>query len=340
MGDKADLSGNDFLEYWEQDPETTVVALYLSRSATRAASGGWCRGSPRTSRWSRGEKSGHTAAGERAASSRTGALLAAADVTVDALFAHAGVLRAETVGEMFDVAGLLARQPLPRGEGVAVAHQRRRPRGPSARRACEAADLRIEPPSTATRARLAEGLAPEASTGNPVNMIASATAERGLRRGSAADHLLTDDLPIGRHRRRSRPPLAARAAEVGRAIAAAPEGADRPVLAVWLGADTPGAEDTGAVPALQHARVRGAGAGAGGPACAPPRRAAGPSVRGRRRRHRRPRRRSSPRAWAGCRRRCPATAALLGHLAGAEPARRLRAGRGRRPPRNSGAPSR
>jgi len=43
-------------------------------------------------------------------------------------------------------------------------------------------------------------------------------------------------------------PLAARAAEVARAIAAAAEGADRPVLAVWLGADTPGAADTGAVP--------------------------------------------------------------------------------------------
>ena len=65
-------------------------------------------------------KSGRAAAGERAASSRTGALLAASDVTVDALFAHAGVLRAETVGEMFDVAGLLARQPLPRGDRVAV----------------------------------------------------------------------------------------------------------------------------------------------------------------------------------------------------------------------------
>ena len=160
MGDKADLSGNDFLEYWEQDPDTAVLALYL-----------WSFGNPR--RFGRvvrritkdkpviAVKSGRTAAGERAASSRTAALLAASDVTVDALFAHAGVLRAETVGEMFDVAGLLARQPLPRGDRVAVLTNAGGP-GDLCAEACEAAGLRIEPPSAATRARLAEGLAPEA----------------------------------------------------------------------------------------------------------------------------------------------------------------------------------
>ena len=121
MGDKADLSGSDFLEYWEQDPDTAVLLLYLdsfgnprrfARVARRIT----------TAKPIVAVKSARTA-GRRAPSSRTGALLAAADVTVDALFAHAGVLRAETVGEMFDVAGLLARQPLPRRRPRRGAHQ-------------------------------------------------------------------------------------------------------------------------------------------------------------------------------------------------------------------------
>ena len=72
-------------------------------------------------------KSGRSAAGSRAASSHTGALLAASDSTVDALFRHAGVIRTGTVGELFDVAALLAGQPLPTGNRVAHRDQRRRP---------------------------------------------------------------------------------------------------------------------------------------------------------------------------------------------------------------------
>ena len=120
MGNKADLSGNDFLEYWEQDPDTAVIAA-LPRVVRQPAP--LRRGSRAAITQDKpviAVKSGRTAAGQRAASSHTGALLAASDVTVDALFAHAGVIRAETVGEMFDVAGLLARQPLPRGDRVAV----------------------------------------------------------------------------------------------------------------------------------------------------------------------------------------------------------------------------
>ena len=182
MGNKADLSGNDFLEYWAQDPDTAVLLLYLESFGNPRRFGRIARritnDKPIVA-----VKSGRTAAGQRAASSHTGALLAASDVTVDALFAHAGVLRAETVGEMFDVAGVLARQPLPRGDRVAVLTNAGGP-GILCADACEAEGLRILPLSAATRARLAEALPPEASTANPVDMIASATAdqyERSLR---------------------------------------------------------------------------------------------------------------------------------------------------------------
>ena len=206
-------------------------------------------------------------AGRRAPSSRTGALLAAADVTVDALFAHAGVLRAETVGEMFDVAGLLARQPLPPGDRVAVLTNARGP-GIACEDACQAAGLRVQPLSDATRRRLAEGLGAEASTTNPVDMTASATAdqyERSLR-------VLLDDEAVDAVVTVFVRPLAARAAAVARGIAAAAQAAARPVLAVWLGADAPATADAGGVPrfttpeeavralahAVRHARRRAA----------------------------------------------------------------------------------
>ena len=64
-------------------------------------------------------KSGRSAAGARATSSHTGALIAASDVTVDALFEQAGVIRTDTLAELFDVASLLANQPVPAGGRVA-----------------------------------------------------------------------------------------------------------------------------------------------------------------------------------------------------------------------------
>jgi len=101
VGNKADLSGNDVLQYWEADSQTSVCMLYLesfgnprkfARIARRVA-----RSKPIVV-----VKSGRTPAGSRATSSHTGALLADSDVTVDALFAQAGVIRTETVSEFLD----------------------------------------------------------------------------------------------------------------------------------------------------------------------------------------------------------------------------------------------
>ena len=125
MGDKADLSGNDFLEYWEQDPETSVLLLHLESFGNPRRFGRIARRITTTKPIVvvKGGRGGRTA-----------------DSTVDALFAHAGVLRAETVGEMLDVAQLLAHQPLPTGDRVAVLTNARGPgssaRTPARRRAC------------------------------------------------------------------------------------------------------------------------------------------------------------------------------------------------------------
>lgn len=170
VGNKADVSGNDLLLAWEDDPATDVILLYLESF-----------GNPRKfSRIARrigmnkpivAVKSGRTASGRRAASSHTGAL-ASSDIAVDALFEQAGVIRTNTIEEQFAVASLLANQPLPRGRRVAILTNAGGP-GILAADALEAAGLNLPELSESIRQRLGEALPPEASTRNPVDTIAS-----------------------------------------------------------------------------------------------------------------------------------------------------------------------
>jgi len=181
VGNKADVSGNDLLEFWETDPGTRVILLYLESF-----------GNPRrfleiARRVGRVKpilavKSGRTTAGRRAASSHTGAL-AGPDTAVDALCAQSGVIRTDTIEELFDVAMVLAHQPPPRGNRVGIVTNAG---GPAimATDACETHGLEVPPLSSATVAALRTHLPPEASTRNPVDMIASADAaafERAVR---------------------------------------------------------------------------------------------------------------------------------------------------------------
>ena len=126
FGDKADLSGNDVLQYWEQDPATAVVALYLESFGNPRKFGRVAR------RVARAKpvlaiKAGRTSARALAADSHTGALLAAADTSVDALFASAGVIRCDGLDDLLDAAAVLAEQPLPRGRRVAIVANARGP---------------------------------------------------------------------------------------------------------------------------------------------------------------------------------------------------------------------
>jgi acetyl coenzyme A synthetase (ADP forming)-like protein len=228
-GNKADLSGNDFLRYWEQDPDTDVIALYLEsfgnprRFRRIAESVG--RSKPIVA-----VKSGRSAAGARAAASHTGALLAASDLTVDALFAHAGVIRTDTVAEQFDVAALLALQPLPGGDRVAVVTNAGGP-GIACVDACAAAGLRVDPLPGAVRDRLRQGLAEQASVGNPIDIIASASAQdfsRTIERLAVEpeiDAIIAIFIP----------PLVTHAVDVAAAISGA-DARGKPVLGVFMAA--------------------------------------------------------------------------------------------------------
>ncbi len=117
-GNRADVSGNDLLQYWEEDPSTDIALLYLETfgNARRFA-----RVARRLSyrKPILCVKSARSRAGSDAARAHIGAE-GLSDTNVEALFHQAGVIRADTLEEMFDVAVLLANQPLPRGNRVAV----------------------------------------------------------------------------------------------------------------------------------------------------------------------------------------------------------------------------
>jgi acetyl coenzyme A synthetase (ADP forming)-like protein len=171
VGNKADVSGNDLLLYWEEDPSTDVILLYLesfgnprrfARIARRIA-----KQKPIIA-----VKSGRTAAGAKAAGSHTGSL-ASLDVAADALFHQAGVIRVTTLRELFDVTGLLANQPLPAGRRVAVLTNAGGP-GILAVDALESQGLDIVEFSEHLQAQLRSLLSPDAAVANPVDMIASA----------------------------------------------------------------------------------------------------------------------------------------------------------------------
>lgn len=172
LGNKADISGNDLLEYWEHDPRTDVVLMYLESFGNPQKFVQICRRVARR-KPILAVKSGRTEAGARAAASHTGSL-AGAEHAVSALLAQAGVVRAGSVEQLFVYATAFASQPVPRGRRVAIVTNSGGP-GILAADACSQLGLAIPPLAEATQARMRAVVAPEASVVNPVDMIATAT---------------------------------------------------------------------------------------------------------------------------------------------------------------------
>jgi acetyl coenzyme A synthetase (ADP forming)-like protein len=231
VGNKADVSGNDLLQFWEQDPNTDVVLMYLESF-----------GNPRkfsqiARRLARRKpivvvKAGRSQVGARAATSHTGAL-ATSDRVVDALFHQCGVIRTDTMEELFDVTRVLSQQPVPRGRRVAIVTNGGGP-GILAADACEARGLEVVAFTADTTHTLRELLPPAASVGNPVDMIASATADHYERtvaavlRDKNVDSVLVIFIT----------PMVTSAADVALAIKrAAAQVPGKPVVAVFMGAE-------------------------------------------------------------------------------------------------------
>lgn len=174
VGNKADVSGNDLLQYWEDDLGTDVVLLYLESFGNPLK---FARIARRVSRRKPivAVKSGRSSAGVRAASSHTAAM-ASPDIAVDALFRQAGVIRVDTLDELFDMALVLSSQPLPGGRRVAIVGNSGGP-GILATDACVAAGLEVPELAAATQSALRAVVGPNAAVANPVDLVASATPE-------------------------------------------------------------------------------------------------------------------------------------------------------------------
>ena len=174
VGNRADISSNDLLQYWEQDPVTKVILLYLESF-----------GNPR--KFSRIAKrvsakkpivvvkSGATAVGARAASSHTGAL-ATSTVASDALFRQAGIIHVDSVQELFDVATLLSNQPLAEGKRLAVITNGGGP-GVIAADASEQHGLVLPEFSPETVNRLSGIIKRNVRLNNPLDLTGSVTKE-------------------------------------------------------------------------------------------------------------------------------------------------------------------
>jgi acetate---CoA ligase (ADP-forming) len=233
MGNKADVSGNDLLAWWEGDDTTRVILLYLesfgnprkfSRIATRVG-----RSKPIVA-----VKSGRSHAGTRAASSHTAAL-ASSEQAVESLFRQTGVVRVDTIEELFDVAAVLVDQPLPTGRRVAIMGNAGGP-GVLAADACSAYGLDVPELSSHLQEQLRAGLATWAGLSNPIDLVASASAEAFCR---CLGILLASD-EVDAVVVIFTPPLGTEADDVAlsivRATDDAPAGRTVPVVAAFLGA--------------------------------------------------------------------------------------------------------
>jgi acyl-CoA synthetase (NDP forming) len=189
LGNKADVGENDLLLHWEHDPATRVIVLYLESFQDPR---GFLEHARRISRAKPilVLKAGRTGAGTRAASSHTAAL-ASQDAAAEALFRQVGVIRAETLEELFDVAALLSSQPVPAGPRVAVLGNAGGP-GVLCADICETSGLTLPVFSPRLQESLSAALPPEATVHNPIDLIA--TIDPKLYRASLGLLLNSDEI--------------------------------------------------------------------------------------------------------------------------------------------------
>jgi acetyltransferase len=228
LGNKADISGNDALEYLKDDESTSVILMYLEsfgnpRHFTRIARE-LTQIKPVVA-----VKAARTRAGARAASSHTGAMVGL-DVATDALFAQCGVIRVDTVEGLFDMGMGFGSAPLPKGNRVAVVTNAGGP-GIIIADAIESQNLRVAELTEATREELRKSLPEEASVNNPVDMIASADADSYR----AVLETVLEDPGVDAVIASFVPPLGVHAADVARAITDTGAGREQPVMAVLMG---------------------------------------------------------------------------------------------------------
>lgn len=229
MGNKADVSGNDLLRYWETDDRTKVVLLYMESF-----------GNPRNfSRIARqvsqrkpivAVKSGRSLAVDERHQELVDAAGWPVEVSVDAMLRQTGMIRVETLEQVFDVCRLLVYQPLPQGRRVAVLSNAWSP-AVLASDACAAAGLLMAEVAEETQKVLAARLRPEAQLANPVEL----TIEAGPAEYATAAKALLADPGVDAVLVLYAPPLRRRAGDVAGAVSAIADHPTKPVVAAYLG---------------------------------------------------------------------------------------------------------
>jgi acetate---CoA ligase (ADP-forming) len=228
MGNKADVSANDLLEYWEHDDRVGLILMYLESFGNPRKFTAIARRITRT-KPILAVKAGRTAAGARAASSHTGSLVEL-DVASESLLEQCGILRASSIREMMSLARAFATQPHLRGGRIAIVTNAG---GPAilATDAAVSAGLGLAEFAESTRRRLRRVLPVEATAANPVDLIASATPER-LREALkvvAADRNVDAVIVI------FVTVVNIDVFEIARAITSAVRGTSKPILSCFMG---------------------------------------------------------------------------------------------------------
>ncbi|MCF7957891.1 MAG: CoA-binding protein, partial [Phycisphaerae bacterium] len=229
IGNKADLSENDFLEAFAKDDNTKVVAGYLESivSGDKFIKVAEAIASIKPVVLL---KAGTTAAGTKAASSHTGSL-AGADIAYGAAFKRSGIIRANTFEELFDYATAFSMQPLPKGNRVAIITNAGGP-GIMAVDAVENIGLVVSTLTDSISTALKSKLPAAASVGNPIDVLGDADPDRYVTALEAAqgDDSVDSIIVI------LTPQSMTKAAETARAIAGALKGT-KPVLACFMGGE-------------------------------------------------------------------------------------------------------
>jgi acetyltransferase len=166
IGNRADISSNELLQYWEDDPDTDVVLLYLEsfgnpRKFTRIAR------SITSKKPVVAVTSGRTSHQIRAITSQTAAM-ATDEAATEALFKQAGILRVDTLEDLFDTGSLLANQPLPSGKNMAIISNAGGPALLTAE-ACRARGLVVPALAEETVRQLKSILPTRANLSNPID---------------------------------------------------------------------------------------------------------------------------------------------------------------------------
>ena len=229
IGNKADISANDILEYMKDDPNTDVILLYLENFGNPRRFTKIAREISRTKPIV-AVKSGRTVQGAKAASSHTGAL-AELDVGVDALFDQCGVMRVSSVEELFDVAAALSKQPIPKGNRVAIVTNAGGP-GLLATDALVGLGLEVSNYTGTTKTKLKKALTGQGSVNNPLDLVAGAGGEHFKTALSVIKNDPNFDtiVPI------FVPPVTIKQMDVANSILDGIKGTKKTVLACFMGA--------------------------------------------------------------------------------------------------------